>query len=398
MNSISILLNAIVEFPDNPGGWFPWIGKLCYGIIDWIHNNGAIGYGVAIILFSIILKLILSPLDFLTKYFTKKNAKFMQRIKPEEDALKEQYAGEMQKFMLARQQLYRKHGYKAGGFMLFMLLNLFITMAVFFSVFSALRNAADYNIKMTAVDLQATYAEFYNAETNELLDGKTAEEFVVAVNETYESRMNGFLWIQNIWKQDIPTSSRLTEGEYTASVLTKDERNNADLVANAKIQYENIINNVEKSNKRSWNGLLILIILAGVTSWASAWLNAKMMAAKKAKEAPKQKEAVVTYSMRETKNQRDAQIPTVDPVAMGRIMKIILPAMMVLFTFMSTSALALYIITNSIMSTALTYATNWPVDKILERQEKKRIERGESDEVDPNIINPHSKYFKNKRK
>jgi len=419
----NLILTGTVEFPSSISGapwplnWFPFIGHFVYAIISGMYGGGVVSYGVAIIFFTIILKLILLPLDFLNKYFTKRNARFMKKIKPEEDTLKEQYASDPMQLHRARQELYRKHGYKMSGFCIFMFINLFVTMAIFFSVFGALRFVADYNVGLQVHAVQGVYQEF-SANDNDFapINGVTFEE---AINTAYSEHAVGFLWIRNIWKEDVPwTNATLTSGQFLRHVLRDAEfipedeliLINAERIqeglpttsraAIAHAQFEIIYNSLDSTHKRNWNGLLILIVLAGITSWASAYLTSKMMNKSKPTDPTTPKEQKVEYSMRNTKNQSDqSKIPTVDPVVMGRIMKIILPIVMVYFTMISTAALAIYIIMNSIITTALVAGLSYPVDKLLDWQEKRKMARGDTPpETEAGVINPHAKYFKNKRK
>lgn len=279
-----------------------------------------------------------------------------------------------------------------GGFLMFMLLNMFVIMAVFFSVFGALNDIADLNVKNTVKSLQADYKTYNNTE-----------EFDAKINKTYGERMIGFIWIKNIWRADTPwTSANVTREEYiayankTGYADIKDGEGKVTSSINDQLgkEFDKIFGVVKPDQKRDWNGLMILIIFAGTTTWASTVLNS--MITTKKREAEKPKEEVVDYSMRDAKNRADQTAPAIDPVMMNRIMKFVLPAIMVFFTMMSTAALAIYIITSSVMGTLTTLAFNKPVDKLLEMQEKKKSAR--STEVDPKIINPHSKYFKSKRK
>ena len=411
----NFLLSGVVEFPDSgrgpwPLNWFPFIGRFVYILISAMYGGGAVSYGVAIIFFVVILKLMLLPMDFLNKYFTKKNANFMQKIKPEQDELKQQYANDPMTLNRATQELYKKHGYKMGGFCLFMFINLFVTMMIFFSVFGALRQVATHNVMLQVHAIQGVYQEF---------DGETDNPyFVAAINEAYGQHNVGFLWIRNIWREDVPWSSAtLSPQQFVRhaslpEAITYEQLYafNADRyavglrpVTKAQLethilvqQYNAIIAQLEPRYTRSWNGLLILIILAGVTSWGSAYINAKIML--KGKAAVKPKEQVIEYSMRNTKNKADPlQRPQVDPVMMGRIMKIVLPAIMVYFTMVSTAGLAIYIIMNSILSTAAVVALNKPVDKLLKWQEQKREGAKPVADEEETVINPHAKYFKNKR-
>jgi len=400
----NLLLNGIVEFPTSipasapwPLGWFPFIGHFVYNIISAMYGGGAVSYGVAIILFTIILKLILLPMDFLNKYFTKKNSNFMQKIKPEEDELKEQYAADPIQLNRARSALYKKHGYKMGGFCLFMFINILVIAMVFFTVFGALRFVADHNIREQARAVQGVYLEFY--QTDPIFD-REGQEFIDAINTAYNQHNVGFLWIQNVWVPDVPwsSSSTLSRTLYHRIGTTPEGFTAEQSAAMLNSQYDAISAAINPSNNRDWNGLLILIILAGVTSWGSAYVNSKMML-KNRKKDDKPKEPKIEYSMRNTKDRSEVKVPTVDPVMMGRIMKIVLPIIMVYFTMISTAALAIYIIMNSVLSTAILFGLNYPVDKLLAWEEKRKKARGDAPpDVEPGTINPHTKYFKNKRK
>ena len=410
-----VLMQGIVDFPTKGKGLFPFIGEFVYILIKAMYNNGAIGYGAAIICFTIVLKLILLPLDFTNRYFTKKNANFMAKVKPEEDEIRQQYAGDPMRINRERQALYRKHGYRMGGFCFFMAINLFVTLAVFMSVFYSLRAVANENVRLSVRELQGVYYTYldgyeliddYEAVVpifKDEVDGKTFEQ---AVNEAYANRKVGFLWIKNIWHQDVPWApAAMTIGEFVSysNDISKtqleaindkiaDEDDHLTEIQFKRMQYNALYENLDSKHKRKWNGLLFLIILAGVTSWASAYITMKMNKSKQQATAPKEK--VAGYSMRDVKNQTDAKMPQVDPAMVGRIMMFVLPVIMVFFTMSSTAALAIYIITNSTLSTLINFGMKWPVDKLLEYQEKRKKARGDvPTETDRSVINPHAKYF-----
>ncbi|MDR0461893.1 MAG: membrane protein insertase YidC [Christensenellaceae bacterium] len=424
MGNLINLLQGLVEFPAKGSGWFPFIGKFVYVLAGAMHNHGALNYGLALIFFTIILKLVLFPMDFANKYFTKKNAKFMAKIKPEEDLLKEQYKDDMMKLNQARQALYKKHGYKMGGFCLFTIINLFLTLAIFMSIFTSLRAVATHNVVLAANNLEAVYYQ-YRDDPDGLGLTLESSEFKIALNDAYTKHNTSFLWIKNIWHEDVPWSSgTLTVAEYVNN--RKVEITDAELdVANQAIadelgvditalpdenkksklemkieQYDFIYANLDASHKRNWNGLLILVVLAGVTSWGSSYITARLMKTKKkTDESTKPKEAVAVYSMRDAKDQTDPKAPQVDPAVVGKIMMFVLPAIMIFFTMSSTAALAIYIITNSLLSTIIAFGLGWPVDKLLAWQDKHRKARGlDPDETDKSLINPHAKYFKRKKK
>jgi membrane protein insertase Oxa1/YidC/SpoIIIJ len=366
-------------------------------------------------------------MDFTNRYFTKKNANFMAKIKPEENELREQYAADPMRLNRERQALYKRHGYKMGGFCLFTLINLVVTLAVFMSVFQSLRAVSTHNVDLTVQNLQG----IYKIHETELLD-ETIDEavFRTQVNDTYRDHAVGFLWVKNIWKQDVPwTKSGLSWNEYArrAKVITDEELKasghetvKAFLTAQGfqdtpegltayvkatygfdtqeeyiRFQYDSINDALDKKHKRGWNGLLFLVIFAGVSSWGTAYITMKMNKTQQKNAPPKEEKA--GYSMRDIKNKLDPKVPQIDPAMVGKVMMFVLPAIMIFFTMSQTAALAIYIITNSIISTLITLGTNWPVDKLLDWQDKRKKNKG-PDIIDPDVINPHAKYFKSKRK
>jgi membrane protein insertase Oxa1/YidC/SpoIIIJ len=407
MHDLVNLFNT-VEFPKSGTGWVHVVSLFSYWIIKGLYKTG-MNYGVAIILFAIILKLLLSPMDFAVRYMTKKNAASMAKMKPELDEVKARCAGKATELMVAQREVYKRNGYSGGAFSLFLIANMIVTMSIFFTVFASMNAISTLNIRTSVTDLQTEYHQTYKGES---ATEEEVAEFKTAVSRAYADRSVGFLWIKNIWKQDtifvdakltkneyltyanktrltpiaeIPDDPETEENEYRAAVLTY---TNEELGA----QYETIIGAVDKKHKRDWNGLFILVILSGAVTWVSAHIN-QLLLVRKQKEK-KAEEAKLDYSMRDAKNKLDPTIPQIDPAMAGKIMKIVLPAIMVMFTMMYTSALALYIITGSVVSTLMTYGLNYPVDKLLALQERRKTGGGKTGEPDKTTINPHTKYFR----
>lgn len=454
MDSLTNLILGVVEFPSASG-----IGQFVYWLIGAMHNGGAVTYGVAIILFTIILKLILLPLDFANRFFSKRNAAQLAKLKPEEDELKEQYADDPMALNRAKQALYKKSGYKMTGFCLFSILNIVLTITIFFNVFSALRGVSDYNINLQFKnELQPVYVTYENYEYQsgsfvnlfdenaETILGQTAyndlmEKFSEEINAKYNETKVGFLWVSNIWRSDTFWEKKTFNGSdwdafkgaisgVQGSVLNLEATENyyntrypdndkpkVDNVSKTwnelstpqkeavrdeyavvvKSEFEAIYGQIGPKNNGP-NGFLILILLSGAMTYFSVMLTTKLTAKAKKKE-PAAKEAVVQYSMREVKNQADKpQVPNIDPQMMNKVMKFALPVVMIVFTAVATSALAIYITTSSLIGALITLGLNWPVDKLVAWEQKRKSERSGNDgNADPNIINPHAKYFKKRK-
>ena len=84
-------------------------------------------YGVALILFAIILKLILLP----TTAKSKKSTMKMSRLTPRLQALQKKYAGDQQKLNEATRALYAEEGVSMGGGCLWSLIPLFILIPLY---------------------------------------------------------------------------------------------------------------------------------------------------------------------------------------------------------------------------------------------------------------------------
>jgi len=125
--SINPKLTDVIEF-----GWFSFLSKPFFHIILAIHN--AIGnWGWAIIIFTLLVKLILFPLSY-------KGMMSMQKLKdlaPKMKDLKAKYKGDSAKMNMKMMEMYKKHNVNPMGGCLPMLLQI----PVFFALYRVLLNA-----------------------------------------------------------------------------------------------------------------------------------------------------------------------------------------------------------------------------------------------------------------
>jgi len=480
-----------ITFPSSGGsGMLAPFRSAAISIIQWIYS-WLPSYGVAIIFFVLLLRLAFLPLDFGTKFFTKRNSMRMAAIKPEEEALKEAYAGDPMGYNRARQQLMKKHGYGMTGFCLFTLLNMVIMMMVFISVFQGLGMISNHNVNQQYIELRQvfrhhsdqynpydTVGEFFANRTefekwkmtehfqeeaqqhiddNSLsyttiqaftnsqasfeawkltphflgeaeihrftyvshlstiqdfidceetawqswLESTAYEQFQIDIQRRFDETTVGFLWVVNIWRSDNWSSPTHSWSDFRNAISGVDGRVSYQLNAQGmralETEYRFIFSHIHTD--RNWNGLLLLVVLAGASTFLSSWINMRTMAKKKCaeEEAKKQREKEAGYSIRDVKNQKEGAaangMPNIDPQVMtGKMMKFMLPSIMIIFTLTTTAALAIYIIAGSIIMTGLTFLVNMAVDKLIAHGEKKKKEAG----PDMTIINPHAKYFKSK--
>ena len=125
--SINPELTDAIEF-----GWFTFLSKPFFKVLLWL--NDMIGnWGWAIILFTLLVKLVLFPLSY-------KGMMSMQKLKdlaPKMKELKEKYKDDPAKLNMKMMELYKKHGANPMGGCLPMLLQI----PVFFALYRVLLNA-----------------------------------------------------------------------------------------------------------------------------------------------------------------------------------------------------------------------------------------------------------------
>ena len=98
-------------------------------LLDWLYtftNN----YGLALILFSLIVKLVLLPMSVKSK----KSMLKMSRLSPQVKALEAKYGDDKQKYQLAVQQMYKEEGLSMGGGCLWSFIPLIILLPLYYVI------------------------------------------------------------------------------------------------------------------------------------------------------------------------------------------------------------------------------------------------------------------------
>jgi len=122
-------LTDAIEF-----GWFSFLSKPFFKVLIWINNHVG-NWGWAIILFTLLVKLILFPLSY-------KGMMSMQKLKdlaPKMKEIKEKYKGDSAKMNAQMMEMYKKHGANPMGGCLPLLLQI----PVFFALYRVLLNAVE---------------------------------------------------------------------------------------------------------------------------------------------------------------------------------------------------------------------------------------------------------------
>ena len=120
-------LTDAIEF-----GWFTFLSRPFFKVMVWIHDYVG-NWGWAIVLFTILVKLILFPLSYKGMMSMNK----MKELAPKMKELKEKYKGDPAKLNQQTMAMYKKHGANPMGGCLPMLLQI----PVFFALYRVLLNA-----------------------------------------------------------------------------------------------------------------------------------------------------------------------------------------------------------------------------------------------------------------
>ena len=144
-------------------------------IVQFLYNilagiNSVVGnYGVSIIIFTILMRMICMPFD----YRSRKGMRKMSAIQPKLNELQKKYANDKQKYQQKQAELMRKEGYNPLSGCLPMLL----TWPLMIAMFAAMRAIANEHLAMQAFQYLAgetdiiTPAEQFSARTAQLRQG-----------------------------------------------------------------------------------------------------------------------------------------------------------------------------------------------------------------------------------
>lgn len=286
-------------------------------------------YGWAIILFTIVLKLVLTPFDVMQRRAMKKSQQMMATLQPEQQKLQAKYANDKETLNKKMNELYQRNNVSMKGTCLPMLVSMVVTLIVFISLFNALNSIA--TSKDSEIFCEINNA--YNAEISRIveedsnMEHRTNVEIVEIYNDhisevvlkEYKNQKDkhGFLWVQNLWKADATTSPIVKYSTYKQ--YCEDE--GIDVIS--EDEYNAIKTIILKENPKN-NGCYMLILLCAGVTLLVQWLS--------------------QLSMKKTNGGATS----------NKWMMIIMPIVMLIFAFTSNALFCLYIITNSIMSAVIS--------------------------------------------
>ena len=147
-----------------------FLAGILSGIDSVVHN-----YGWSIVIFTILIKFVLFPLDLKSR----KSMRRMSSLQPQVAKLQKKYANDKEKLNQKTAELYRKERISPLSGCLPML----ISFPILIAMFNAMRMVANTELAKQAIDLITT-----GVQTNE-----------------------GWLWVKNLWMPDSPFSAIIVD-------------------------------------------------------------------------------------------------------------------------------------------------------------------------------------------
>ena len=307
-------------------------------IIDFFAKT-IVNYGWAIIIFTICLKLVLSPLDVFQRVSTQKQSRVMAVIQPEINALQEKYKNDREKLNQETNKLYKKYKVNVGGMCITMLVTMAISLIVLFTLYSSIRSYGTEKLYTTYQELDQAYVEAETEYATITDTDLTQEEYIEeAIMFKYNelSEQNSWLWIKNVWKSDTNTSQFVDFDDYADHFNLEGE--DRDL---AKSRYDSITSTIIGDGKDN-NGYYVIIIFAVLVSFLTQFLSAKLL-------APKGQKMNLT----------------------NKIMMAVIPITMLILAMTSNVVFTLYIITNSLMTAIISTI----ISLVLKRMNKDKDDK-----------------------
>lgn len=206
-------LSAILSVAEPTGVWQTIIKAFEAGVGSYI---------LAVVLITLIIRLIWAPLDTINKKLNKKNARIQAKMQPELEKIKAKYGADKNLLNRKTQEVYKRYNFSMTGSCLFMILFLALNLLIFFSLFAGLNSMADYKISQEYDYLKYNYANVlnltdqqYNEQNTAFFEQYESLTFEVIDNQIVAKNAEGEIIAQTEYKTDFSytTDENQVDGE-----------------------------------------------------------------------------------------------------------------------------------------------------------------------------------------
>lgn len=284
------------------------IGKLLLALYNAIGD-----FGWTVVVFAVVLRLILSPLDIWQKISSRKQSNKMERIRPQLEKLQRQYANDPQMLRQKQSELQKKEKIH----MFASCIPMIITLVLFFFIWDGFRALVSYENEVIVEKL----LNIYNENVGKV-DSATLNQMLI---EGYD--LHSFLWVKNIFMSDIGTNVIPSYEQYiqTINATMPDTTIKYSTLVGPAMEFYNKTNTWDFAK---WNGYFVLPVL----SIATSFLTTKLMQTANPMNVP-------TGTAEQQKSQQ----------ATMKIMNYVMPLMLGVFAIMYSAAFALYYFISNVM-------------------------------------------------
>lgn len=331
-----------------------WIGKLIYWMYQGIGN-----FGWTVVVFTIVLKLILSPLDIWQRRTTIRNNRAMKIIAPELEKLKKTYANAPDVLQQKQMELYKKNGYSMTGGCLPALL----TIVIFFIVFSGFNAAVRYENERIVYEMTNQYIELVDENPD-----ITTEELDAAMVDAFDENKQGWLWVKNVFMPDTYVNPVPSLEKFVGTGLGNVGATQPSATQNLNLRksrfdngYDTVIRPAIEANERSkffdlahWNGYFILPLISITLSVFSVKMS-------------KQSQPEMPTQTDENGN------PVKNGQGMMKAMNWMMPIMMGVFAIFYSAAFCIYMTVNSLITVLFNLVFNAIAKKQDAKAEEERL-------------------------
>jgi YidC/Oxa1 family membrane protein insertase len=372
---------------------------------------GAVGItGLGIILYCLILKIVVLPLDVWQKASTRKQGLKMESMREQLEKLKVQYANNPELYNKKIQEVYKENNYNMFSSCLPMIAMMVVLIVAFQSLttYSQYKNlqiytgmSESYNAAIlkyynedTAIEEEYTdtsgvvYVKRYNTEDeyfiNYITSGANDSSYTIDVEKmmkvfpeltsdeeclaymqnlgreaaaaSFKSGQNNegfsFVLTKNIYYADVAWAHPLQDYKSFCNSITKNivTENGTKVKIGEFIDestYEEITANLSEMKSQP-NGFFMLVVLTILANLGSQFV-----------------------AMRSQKAQRELQSADQSSQSMQKMMMFLMPVIFCVFAFIYSGAFSLYLITSSLFSLLSTLVVN----KVIDERFKKKAEK-----------------------
>ncbi len=380
-------------------------------------KSGVGSYIWAVILISVIVRLVMSVLDVFNRKFSMKSSEAMKRLQPEMVAIQKKYGNNKVQFQQKQSELMKRNGVSMAGACLPMLVMMILQMVVFLTLFNSLQSLSTYNIVKRYETMKNIYQNVVLLNEND--DVKNA---IISAGDNCELKVDVENKKLKIYVNDASYEVEMTDlkknNELYNNVLlkyvVKNDENTAyvDTTINEKVKIlaQETIAKYYKDSQESF--LWVKNVYKSDTSTSPLFTYSEIVAGlkkcgvnyndKNADVTANEKEifnCVVTSSINEKSlgtngyylltifavlisalsiwltnrlmNGKSSQNAT---PRTGKFMYILMPILFGFFTLMYTSLFAIYIIVGQIVMVAIMPLTIYIVKKWIKHDELKKQE------------------------